>query len=658
MSNWALRRVVVLELPRNPFSLGFMLVSIFLLAALAVPQPLLQDSSREPLAPFTGTAWESLSPALQNAIWDVLSVEDEINTLTRPLDGDGQELVGEALQAHLFGEGSPLFTYLETRLPRFAYGKASPHINECIDSVRHDAGFAAMENLLAEEPTFDAASLLGLVTQEFIEGEPLWGSEAAIAFHKEGLMAGQLAPLGNGGALGYLTWGMLYSEGYWKSEEHDREAFISELLSLGFDSVQQGRVVTRALETPMLFGVEPGRGIAGDVPSLVGKVGFTAVHEKQLQGDLEVLHLLEESPATKLDPEMDVRRHRIEPREAGIFEVIQPQKGHLKSWLPRMLFQVREELYPGGASYRMRRGTSLEERETYWKRLFESVGYVAARELALEELAALASGDDSFVDASSIELLLAKQSSSALLPEEAVQLAELQAKRIRMRESMTRNLVRLSVNQGLEHFYELATMTLANDIPEALAGLGEVEVEANVSYGWILVSLKNDPRSMNTIEAGFAGELNLGESGLATLVNQLSRSDHQGRNVVLEKALTREDPTSVFAALIESEWLPKDRYQEEMEKQLGRLDDPQLDRYTAVRSRTSFMQSLVFRKDKEQAKALVLQTMSLGHWSSPDSQENWGMSQAAYAPRLLALFTAAEKKKLVKEGKLHPSLLL
>lgn len=248
------------------------------------------EAARKPLQEHP----ELCSPAIEEALMQVLSEEAEFDSLSRPLEEDGV-IVEEPghYNERLFGEGAPFRKYIARNRARFDLrGQDAPGISYVADLIRYDAGFRAGEKLVTTED-FEADGLLALFTPNFFAAAPIWDSDEARRYHESERSLGDLAPLGNGAALAYLTFGVLYQDDYWDAEEHDREAFVSQLLAKGFDGRFVAIGVDRALAPPLLpprkKTKRAGRGAAGSLKNLRGKVGFTKLHEEQLVTDLETM---------------------------------------------------------------------------------------------------------------------------------------------------------------------------------------------------------------------------------------------------------------------------------------------------------------------------------------------------------------------------------
>ena len=631
------------------------MLPLFFLAITSLQDPSSTDD-RTPVEPTTAYGDVTLSAELHRALLEVLQVESEIERMTRTTKPSGELYTEDQYNEKLFGDGAELAEYLTLQLPRFGYGKQSPHITECLDSLRHDAGFQAMQTLLRKNPNFKSHELIELFTSEFVTARPIWGTDEAVQYHQQQAGAGRLAPLCNGGALGYLTWGMLYSSDYWKSEDHDREAFLVELIDRGFDSLLVARVVTRSLEQPLLFEENPGRGIAGSLDSLQGKVGFTRTHELQLMADLEVVQALEGSFELAENPELDVRRVKLVTDESGNTTAKMPRRGHLKIWLPTTLMQVRMELYPMGANDKMRRGKTLEERQTYWARTFASLGFVAGRDLALLEIESIINGDEGFPQAEELKALEDKFAAGLLTEPERVRMGELQAARTALGDAVITDLVKLIASTGTEHFYELTSSTLAVDLPKLLAAREGTATTDAMYYGWIVVSFEHDSRAVETVQAALAGDYDLGK-GMGQMIVDLAKHERTGSLELLEQILKSGTVANRASAIVESDWLDADRYGEELNSLFEVVADPSTARASSMRLRSSLFSSLSNRKDRAGVKRFLQGTFDQGLWKTPQGTGAWGDLPQQRVDFVMSQFTGTELAELASQGLLHADYL-
>ena len=207
------------------------------------------ESAREPLQEHP----ELCSLAIERALMRVLTEEAELDSLSRPLEEDGVIVEEpEHYNERLFGEGAPFREYIARSRTRFDLrGQDAPGISYVADLIRYDAGFRAAKELVGDEG-FEAAELLVLFTPGFFAADPIWSTVEAVRYHESERSLGDLAPLGNGAALAYLTFGVLYQDDYWKPEQRDREAFLTQLLAKGFDGRFVAIGVDRALVPPLV----------------------------------------------------------------------------------------------------------------------------------------------------------------------------------------------------------------------------------------------------------------------------------------------------------------------------------------------------------------------------------------------------------------------
>jgi hypothetical protein len=270
---------------------------------------------------------------------------------------------------------------------------------------------------------------------------------------------------------------------------------------------------------------------------------------------------------------------------------------------------------------------------------------------------ALVEGDDTYPNLARIDELLSKGSAGELTREEQLQLKEFQGERQEMRDALLHTLVKLTVDVGLEHFFDLATLTLIEDIPEALSGLDAWTRDAALVPGWALIALRHDARSMETIEACLAGKADLGRFGMGTLLVDLARHRQPGGEELLERVINEGDLHEVLSALFEPNWLKGTRYVTAIEELLEQSADRGLDNFSKASIRSGFLVSVGRRENKAEAKQLVQKSIDQGHWSSPHAWKNWGMGKREHSAFVYDLFATEELEAFVVAGKFHPSLL-
>lgn len=599
---------------------------------------------------------------IASAMATVLFLEEQLVGLSMPSLEDGHPAETEEEYAkRVFAEGSEFLELLGPRLETFDFrGTALPSMKLAVDSVLYDAGYRAARELLAGQPGFDPASLLALIRDKVVRADPLLRSETASAFHATEQRTGALAPLGNGKALGLLTWGLLYQKDFWASEEHDREAFISELLSHGFDSRFVAATVRLALEPPLLpprkelAKEKTGHPIAGPLDALRGKVGFTKLHEKQLMDDLRLVQEIKRLPGD--DEDLDLADFTLEELPGGGLRRHLTKRGHIKVWLPMMLDLVRRELYPGDYSLRLRHGETVEERELFWRQLFGLHGYFAGRDEVLAELRAIFTDQDAHPLSARIEGLEARALAGDLSEEEMAELEHLKevrsADRLETIETMTNLLATYGATQQFTDMVE----TLSQILPEALEPLGGYGASSVLYTAWGGAAIQDTPEVVGELERYLDGDSALSPMGAERFLYLVGPRGYPGSSGLLERVLDEGSVREITASISNSSWLNRG--------QLERVTDELLERFdrsgTSDSDRASItgglISAIINQSDAKRAKTDLLRTINEGRWADTESEASW----FRYLPRpgsikmrrIRELFTPAEIKALVLEGKL------
>lgn len=622
--------------------------SIYLAAALIL-LPLSVASAQDPVAGESGSTMRSaiderlpgLSPALDAALLSILTAEAKIEELTRPIDKEGKPIDDPATyQEVVFGKGSPFMIYMQSALERFDLHEAKlPSIRFGADLVRFDAGYQAARALVRADPKMDPDSLIALFTSEFVQADPIWGTPESRKYHTSELQEGHPAPLGNAGALGYLTWGLLQDSTIWSSPENDREAFILELLVRGFDTSLLARTVSRALTPPMIpprkgkAKTHPGRGIAGPMVAFRGKVGFTKIHEAQLEADLAAL---------------------VEFEKQSEDGATRKKYGHLKTWLPEMLALVRFELYPADHALRMRHGATLLERRAYWQQLFRQHGFVEGRLQFLREIEAIMAGADAHPNTPRIDELLAMQAATGLLPEEEAELARLIKERDADRDALILDVTGVMALYGTEDHYELLMQTLMTDLSAALGDMPAYHQEVFLDRGWSMLVTGNQPKTMQTLTDHLTGDAALPPYAVMYLVAGLTYHDYDGRDAVLTSLAEEGTPLNAAWAIQNSQWasdatlaVATDRLIEALAEPGGEVDDPILV--------AEMVSALKTRKNQAKAKAILMKTFDRGLWTNPEGSFA-GYCKGPEKEWVRSVLSDQEVAQLVKAGKLLPGL--
>jgi len=604
---------------------------------------------------------------LAHAMTAILLVEQELVRLGMPPMQDGVPTEsGELYAKRIYSEGSEFLAFLEPRLETFDFrGTELPSMKLAIDSVVYDAGYRAAKEMLALQPEFDPASLLALYCDRVVRGEPMLGSETASAFHLTEQRTGALAPLGNGKTLGVLTWGLLYQEAFWASEERDREAFISQLLSHGFDSRFVAAVVRIAVEPPLvpareaLASEKGGHPIEGSLDVLRGIVGFTKLHEQQLMDDLRLVQEIKRLPGD--DEDLDLRDFTVEELPDGGVRRHLTKRGHIKVWLPKMLDLVRRELYPGDYTLRLRHGETIEERTLFWKQVFGLHGYFAGRDEMLAELRAIFADQDDHPLTARILELQAQALASGLNEEEALELKSLEKERSEERiqtiELMTGLLASYGAGQQFTDMLETMSVTL----PDALEPLGGAAVGSVMYKAWGAAAVQDTPEVVGDLAEYFDGDSVLSPLGAERFLYFVGPRGYPGGPALMERVFEEGTVREIAASISNSSWLKPQQIQMVTEELLERYDRPDCSALDRASITGGLISAILNQSDPKRAKADLLRTIEDGRWMDSQSERSW----CTYLPsgtgvtmrRVRELFSAAEIKALVAEGKLAKGVL-
>ena len=259
-------------------------------AHLACPSPP-QEAARRAV-PSHG---EWLSPAVHEALLEVLRFEDEFIRLVSPFDQRGETISADQQAWRLTDPESPLKQYLDRHRARFDTHGLEMDVPGLRDCILYDAAYQVAADLVAAEPAFVPQDLLRAFELEFVDGAPIWASELAEDLYRRAQDDHTLSALGNGRALARLTWGVLQQEEWWSSEERDRGELILALLGRGLESRLVAEVVDLALANPLRPSPDPsigGRGVCAPHLPVAQDVGYDQRHERALEGDLELVTYL------------------------------------------------------------------------------------------------------------------------------------------------------------------------------------------------------------------------------------------------------------------------------------------------------------------------------------------------------------------------------
>jgi len=586
-----------------------------------------------------------LRPEIDAALVSILTAEAKMDELTRPVDAEGKPITDpDVYQEAVFGEDSPFLVYLFDELKRFdLHGTALPSIRFGADLVRFDAGYQAAQALLGVDPDLKPDEVLALFTPEFVEADPIWGKPEAREYHTSELQVGQVAPLGNGGALGFLAWGLLQQSSYWSDPKNDREAFIFGLLVRGFDAPLLASAVWRALQPPMIPPIKeaakshPGRGIAGPLDDLRGKVGFTKVHEDRLEADLASLVELKKQPVDSSAPK---------------------KYDYLEEWLPAMLNLVRFELYPADNALRMRHGATLLERRAYWQRLFQEYGFVEGRMRFLAEVEAIMAGADEHPNTKRIDELLALKGNAGLTPDEEAELTRLMKERDSDRDKLINFVTGTMALFGANDHYELLLDTLSVDLPAAFGSMPAYHQEEFLNRGWEMLSTQAQPKTMQTLTDCLAGTTDLPIYAVGSLVDSIAIHDYSGREALLTSLAEEGSPRIAGRAIMNSKWASDATFAAATDRLIGFLIEPgdeSSDPLTPISIVSNLATGLQYRGNQAKAKAILMKTFEAGLWKDSESPF------VRYCHRdnkewVRGMLSDEDVAKLVKEGKLMPGV--
>jgi len=580
---------------------------------------------------------ELLSEPLELALVDILQVEAQLDDLSQPIENDGQVTESKAdYQERLFGEHGALKQYLNENLARFdLFGQEIPGPLFVANLVRYDAGYAAATALVQDE-NFHPSELLALYSGDFFRADPIWNTEEAQRYRQSEGVIGDLAPLTNGSALSYLTFGILLQDEYWQAKEHDKPGFIGQLLAKGFEGRLVARAVRKAVEPPLRKPrPETGkqaRGIAGPLVDFKSRIGFKLTHEDQLMGDLETLQAIKDLEGD--DPSLDTGPGDVRPDELGNLKFQRSRLGYLKSWLPMMLQLVRDELYPGGAPELMRHGGTLEERLAYWRDFLNRYGFVAGRERILEEISAILAGQDAHPLSAEIEALLAKEAAGTLSESEEAKLEELQTERRIERDTVIRSIVSMLAAVGYQDHYDLLVETLAEDLPAITEGVSEMSAFNYFVGAWHRVADGPPSKVETTIGDYLDGKLELADYASDGLIVYFALYHPDDCVPALTRVLEEGPTLARCSALVAGEWVPAPL--------LKSTAADLLDIYSAPGTSSEIRKNIAFglgqgirdQEDLGASREILLATINMGLWSptAPDSASWYSSAVSKYAP--------------------------
>lgn len=594
---------------------------------------------------------EGLTPELHTALLSILEEDARLLDLSKPIDAEGRPITDpKVYEAHLADPDGPLQRYLQAGLERFDLrGTTPPSDRYTAELLRFDAGRRAAEQLLADDPDWDATELFVLLDAPFLSADPLWLSEEADLYHMEAQRQGRLAPLTNAGALGYLLWGSLRLDAYWADEERDKEAFIAELLQRGFEHPLWASLADRALEPPTLAPRDelqesrPGRGASGPLVALRGKVGFTTAHEELLTADLELYELL-------------VRALRMP--DPGEIEVELPLP-HVEFWLPEMLSRVRTELYPLGASDLMRRSPFLSERKHYWNNVFATYGFIAGRQLVLEELELIMSAEDTHPATPRIDELLLAKESRELTAQEQEELSKLVLERDSDRNDVIQTCLYALATFGAQDHHELLLGTLVSDVPEILSDLHPFVRDRLIQGGWSAMAMVSQPANMQVAREQFDGlRSDLPNQAITSMVTNSALFEYPGFEDFVHEAIHKAPTEPAAQALAHTKWMPAKDLEATQDEFLDKYDDPSTPPREQAAIAGGIVNSMMGRDDPKEAREFLMRLIDDGRFRNLDDPRSIARRLSSHTmARVKALLSPEELAALKAQGKLGEGVL-
>jgi hypothetical protein len=461
------------------------------------------------------------------------------------------------------------------------------------------------------------------------------GTDEAVQYHRAQKDYGALAPLTNGSALAYLTFGLLYQDNYWAQEANDREAFLADLLARGFESRLVAAGVSRALEAPLSLprsGTgKSGRGIAGPMKSLRAKVGFTEVHEDVLVSDLATVNALE---ALGLDRgELDLRDRAVESAVGLPPKVVPNPKGHLKRWLPMMLTLVREEIYPGGAPEMM------------------------------QEIESILAGTDLHPLSLEIDQLLAREAAGGLTPEEQWALGKLRQEREADRHKLISSMVDLMAQTGATSHYEILLETLTADLPLLLLGKTDQLQAKLLGNGWMILSISGQPQIGQTLLDYLSGDGGLPDYAPDKVIMGYAAVSGDAGQVALTAIVEEGSTRDICHAIQNGEWMPRELFTAITDNLFLEFDKQKTTDSERAQIAHCTMTALVTQKDDGHARSQLVKILESGRWANPLLGHSWyrnlldPLSADFTEKRIRSLLTAKEIQVYKDKGLIPTGIL-
>ena len=602
-----------------------------------------------------------LTPKAHLALMEILAVEAKILELTLPIDAAGQPITDkEVYAAKLNDPDGPFQAYMQFQRMRFdLHGGPPPPDRFVADLIRFDAGYQAAKALITPDEPWDANELLGLLSTDYFLADPLWNTPDALEYQASGARVGGLAPLTNEGALGFLFWGVLRQDEYWiKAQERpgdNKESLIATLLVRGVESPLLGDIVMRALEFPMLPPDEEhqatctGLGIAGPLEDLRDKVGFTETHEELLAADLDLIPLFAALSKTDELSETVESGQAIEA-EAAI-------ASHLKFWLPEMLARVRQELYPLGASEKMRHSPSQAEREAYWRRVFATYGFVVGREMVLEELGLIMDSQDQHQNTPRINELLLLREAGLLTEEQAEELQTKLIERDNDRNELIKVCMGVMAGSGVMEHHELLLQTLTQDVQEIIGGITPPVLENLMKPAWMRIGLARQPLNLVAVRDEFMGaRSDLPYDAFVTLLNGAAIHDFPGARELHREIVTTGTPRQVAAAMTHIDWMPKEEFAQVAHRSLEMFDAKETNWRDRIHLVASIISAVAHREDRDEARAHFMELVESKRFVADGPQSFVSAISYKAEDYIRALLSPEEIAQLQAAGKLDLDL--
>lgn len=596
-----------------------------------------QGVHREAVTPYPN----HLSPRLHAALLRVLEAEEEFTLLTHPFDEAGNEISQAEKQWRMTAPESPLKQYLDHHRPRFDTRGLAMDRLALRDCILYDAAFGAAAELVDEHPDFEIDELLAAFEASFVEGVPIWSTELAREHHVRSLDAHEFWPLGNGRALGRLTWGLLQQDSFWRGESRDRGLMILGLLERGAESRLVAQVVDLSLANALPTSTDPakdGHGVCGPEFSIAQSIGYDRRHEQALVRDLELITYL--SSLQDYSGPFNLDLVTIEELPHGALEVTPTALGHLRWWVPAKLDQVRNELYDGAhleqLHMEMRRSKSLEERLLFWGKLAKQTDFATFRVHVLEELSAVLAWEVDFPGTERLQELMDLAEAGTLSDDQLAELSSLEGHAKREQDRFMQALINGLIGVGIDHEIDFLVSTIADDLPAALELLGKdgfagaQRHEALMSEAWFQLASSESPELNRLLSDGLTHPASLPVLARDNLIWAATQDAGMLAVANLERVLDIGSPRDKAIALLNPGWAREDTYTVAMTDLLDQVYAMDAGRSTRLRIEAYFTSSLTNRPVSAGTREVLLASLRDANWASKSESCYW--SQVWEAP--------------------------